>query len=63
MVGSLKLTLSSFFVVGSKDHVEVQGEILEGLVARIVTRESSVQMEEVLRKFPQPPLDGGTLLN
>ena len=59
----MELTLGSFFVVGSKDHVEVQGEILEGLVARIVTRESSVQMEEVLRKFPQPLLDGGMLLN
>ena len=59
----MELTLSPFFVVGSKDHVEVQGEILEGLVARIVTRESSVQMEEVLRKFPQPLLDGGMLLN
>ncbi|KAK8459100.1 hypothetical protein SEVIR_2G072500v4 [Setaria viridis] len=43
---------------GSKDHVKVQGEILEGLVARIVTRESSAQMEEVLRNFPQPPIDG-----
>jgi hypothetical protein len=37
----------------------VQGEILEGLVARVVSRESSVQMEEVLKNFPQPSLDGG----
>ncbi|KAG2632273.1 hypothetical protein PVAP13_2NG072200 [Panicum virgatum] len=50
--------IADISVPGSKDHVKVQGEILEGLVARIVTRESSVQMEEVLRKFPQPPLDG-----
>lgn len=49
--------LSSF--VGSKDHVMVQGEILEGLVARIVSRESSVQMEEVVRNLSQPPLHGG----
>ena len=40
----------------------VQGEILEGLVARIVSRESSVQMEEVLRNFPIPSLDGGKSL-
>ncbi|CAM0947539.1 unnamed protein product [Alopecurus aequalis] len=40
---------------GSKDHVMVQGEILEGLVARIVSR---VKMEEVLRNFSPPPLDG-----
>ena len=36
----------------------VQGEILEGLVARIVSRESSVQME-VLTNIQQPSLDGG----
>lgn len=45
--------------VGSKDHVMVQGEILEGLVARIVSRESLVQMEQVLKNFSHPPLDGG----
>ncbi|KAL5197450.1 hypothetical protein ABZP36_000962, partial [Zizania latifolia] len=45
-------------VPGSKDHVKVQGEILEGLVARIVSRESSVQLEEVLRNYPLPPVDG-----
>ncbi|XP_047080662.1 tRNA ligase 1-like [Lolium rigidum] len=44
-------------VPGSKDHAIVQGEILEGLVARMVSRESSVQMEEVLRNFSQTPLD------
>jgi hypothetical protein len=51
------------FAIGSKDHVMVQGEILEGLVARIVSHESSAQMEEVLRNFPQPMLEGGKLLN
>ena len=40
----------------------MQGEILEGLVARIVPRQSSVQMEEVLKNFPQAPLDGGKVL-
>ncbi|KAM0856684.1 hypothetical protein ACQ4PT_048956 [Festuca glaucescens] len=51
--------IADISVPGSKDHVMVQGEILEGLVARIVSRESSVQMEEVLKNFPQPSLDGG----
>uniref|UniRef100_A0ACD5Z8K7 Uncharacterized protein n=1 Tax=Avena sativa TaxID=4498 RepID=A0ACD5Z8K7_AVESA len=50
--------IADISVPGSKDHVIVQGEILEGLVARIVSYESSVQMEEVLRNFSQPPLDG-----
>ncbi|KAF7082552.1 hypothetical protein CFC21_086421 [Triticum aestivum] len=50
--------IADISVRGSKDHVIVQGEILEGLVARIVSRESSVQME-VLRNFQQPSLDGG----
>lgn len=40
----------------------MQGEILEGLVARIVPRQSSVQMEEVLENFPQVPLDCGKVL-
>lgn len=51
--------IADISVPGSKDHVMVQGEILEGLVARVVNRESSVQMEEVLKNFPQPSLDGG----
>nr|CAB3452233.1 unnamed protein product [Digitaria exilis] len=50
--------IADISVPGSKDHVKAQGEILEGLVARIVTRDSSAQMEEVLRNFPQPPFDG-----
>ncbi|XVF04971.1 hypothetical protein REPUB_Repub05bG0129700 [Reevesia pubescens] len=45
-------------VPGSKDHIEVQGEILEGLVARIVSHESSKHMEEVLKDHPSPPVDG-----
>ncbi|KAF3330233.1 hypothetical protein FCM35_KLT05564 [Carex littledalei] len=45
-------------VPGSMDHIEVQGEILEGLVARIVGRDSSIQMKDVLKEFPPPPLDG-----
>nr|DAD27929.1 TPA_asm: hypothetical protein HUJ06_029397 [Nelumbo nucifera] len=45
-------------VPGSKDHIKVQGEILEGLVARIVSPESSKHVEKVLKEFPSPPLDG-----
>ncbi|KAL9252533.1 tRNA ligase 1-like protein [Drosera capensis] len=44
-------------VPGSKDHIKSQGEILEGLVARIVSRESSKHMEDVLRNFSIPPVD------
>lgn len=47
---------------GSKDHTEVQGEILEGLVARIVSHESSNHMEGVLRDFPSPLVEGGMLV-
>lgn len=46
------------FASGSKDHIKVQGEILEGLVARIVSHDSSKHMEKVLQNFPPPPLDG-----
>ncbi|RVX22765.1 tRNA ligase 1 [Vitis vinifera] len=51
-------------VPGSKDHVKVQGEILEGLVARIVSHESSKHLEKVLRDFPPPPseAEGAVLL-
>ncbi|CAI9770837.1 unnamed protein product [Fraxinus pennsylvanica] len=45
-------------VPGSKDHVRVQGEILEGLVARIVSHESLKHMEQILSDFPPPPLEG-----
>ncbi|KAJ6425526.1 hypothetical protein OIU84_026158 [Salix udensis] len=48
-------------VPGSNDHVKVQGEILEGLVARIVSHESSKHIEEVLRKYPPPPVEGASL--
>ncbi|KAJ9546068.1 hypothetical protein OSB04_025775 [Centaurea solstitialis] len=41
-------------VPGSKDHIKVQGEILEGLVARLVSHESTKQMELVLKDYPSP---------
>ncbi|XP_048324076.2 tRNA ligase 1 isoform X1 [Ziziphus jujuba] len=46
-------------VAGSKDHSKVQGEILEGLVARIVSHESSRHMEKVLKDFPPPTEEAG----
>lgn len=45
-------------IPGSKDHIKVQGEILEGLVARVVSPESSKHMQEVLRDYPSPPIEG-----
>ncbi|XP_068669369.1 tRNA ligase 1-like isoform X2 [Aristolochia californica] len=50
--------VADIFVPGSKDHVKVQGEILEGLVARIVSHESVKHMQKVLKEIPPPPLDG-----
>lgn len=48
-------------VPGSKDHINVQGEILEGLVARIVSPDSSKHLEQVLKDFPPPPNEGDHL--
>ncbi|PRQ55634.1 putative 2',3'-cyclic-nucleotide 3'-phosphodiesterase [Rosa chinensis] len=45
-------------IPGSKDHIKEQGEILEGIVARIVSHESSKHMVEVLKDFPPPPMEG-----
>ncbi|XP_058729875.1 tRNA ligase 1 [Vicia villosa] len=48
-------------VPGSKDHVKAQGEILEGLVARLVSQDSSNHIEKILKEFPPPPVDGAAL--
>ncbi|KAL1552855.1 tRNA ligase 1-like isoform X1 [Salvia divinorum] len=48
-------------IPGSKDHIMVQGEILEGLVARIVSQGSSEHMKQVLRDHPPPPMEGADL--
>ncbi|KAK9732611.1 hypothetical protein RND81_04G010000 [Saponaria officinalis] len=48
-------------IPGSIDHIKVQGEILEGLVARIVSPESSRRLQEVLKDYPLPPADGAEL--
>ncbi|KEH30066.1 RNA ligase, putative [Medicago truncatula] len=53
--------IADISVPGSKDHVKAQGEILEGLVARLVNHESSKQIEKILMEFPPPPADGAAL--
>lgn len=44
--------VSDISVPASKSHADVQGEILEGLVARIVTPESVEKLQKVLEDFP-----------
>jgi len=58
---SLKCT-HVLITAGSKDHVKAQGEILEGLVARLVSHDSSNHIEKTLKEFPPPPADGGTCI-
>ncbi|KAF1897287.1 hypothetical protein Lal_00034990 [Lupinus albus] len=53
--------IANISVLGSLDHIKAQGEILEGLVARLVSHESSNHMEKVLKEFPVPPADGAAL--
>lgn len=48
--------IAEISVPGTKDHVEVQGEILEGLVARIVSSESVTHLNKVLEEVPPPPI-------
>ncbi|GAU14656.1 hypothetical protein TSUD_97200, partial [Trifolium subterraneum] len=50
--------IADISVPASKDHVKAQGEILEGLVARLVSHESSNHIEKILKEFPPPPADG-----
>ena len=40
------------FPAATKSHTEVQGEILEGLVVRIVSTSSVKRLKEVLKDFP-----------
>nr|XP_043613270.1 tRNA ligase 1 [Erigeron canadensis] len=46
--------MADISVPGSVDHVKLQGEILEGLVARTVSHESTKEMELVLKDYPSP---------
>ncbi|KAH9622860.1 hypothetical protein KSS87_012910 [Heliosperma pusillum] len=46
--------LADIRIPGSIDHIKAQGEILEGLVTRIVSPESSRRLQEVLRDYPLP---------
>lgn len=43
--------------------MKAQGEILEGLVARLVSQDSSNHIEKILKEFPPPPVDGGMLID
>eukprot|EP00249_Psilotum_nudum_P024453 c29187_g1_i1 orf=271-3738(-) len=42
----------------TKSHMEVQGEILEGLVARIVSPRSLERLRQVIQRFPNVTLQG-----
>ena len=46
-------------IPATKRHEDIQGEILEGLVARIVTPESLTILKEVLVQYPPPPVPEG----
>ncbi|XP_057248037.1 tRNA ligase 1 isoform X3 [Beta vulgaris subsp. vulgaris] len=47
--------IADISIQGTKDHIKVQGEILEGLVARVVSADSSKHLEEVLTDGSPPP--------
>lgn len=49
------LKLRVLLIKATRSHEDIQGEILEGLVARIVTPQSLTKLEEVLEQFPRPP--------
>ncbi|XP_076947085.1 tRNA ligase 1-like [Bidens hawaiensis] len=53
-VGKALDEVADISVPGSIDHIKMQGEILEGLVARIVSHESTKEMELVLKDYPLP---------
>ncbi|KAH7445088.1 hypothetical protein KP509_02G106000 [Ceratopteris richardii] len=44
--------ISDISVQASKSHTEAQGEILEGLVARIVSPKSTERLQKVIEDFP-----------
>eukprot|EP00271_Cylindrocystis_brebissonii_P006260 TRINITY_DN18972_c0_g1_i1.p1 TRINITY_DN18972_c0_g1~~TRINITY_DN18972_c0_g1_i1.p1 ORF type:complete len:1171 (+),score=244.92 TRINITY_DN18972_c0_g1_i1:325-3837(+) len=44
--------IADITVPGTANHTELQGEIMEGLVARVVSRESAPSMLEVLKAYP-----------
>lgn len=53
------INLPLLLIKATKSHEDIQGEILEGLVARIVTPQSLTKLEEVLEQFPRPPAPEG----
>ncbi|KAL3700604.1 hypothetical protein R1sor_018626 [Riccia sorocarpa] len=53
--------ISDMPIRGTKDHTELQGEILEGLVARVVDPESVASMEKTLKEHPAPTKPDGAI--
>ncbi|MCO5571846.1 hypothetical protein L7F22_025594 [Adiantum nelumboides] len=51
-VSSILDDISDISVPATKSHTDVQGEILEGLVARVVSFESTERLQKVLEEFP-----------
>ncbi len=43
----------------TKRHEDIQGEILEGLVARVVAANSTTCLQHILHQFPQPSCSKG----
>lgn len=48
--------ISDISIPATRSHQEVQGEILEGLVARIISPESSLHMSSTIKQFALPSL-------
>lgn len=44
----------------TKRHEDIQGEILEGLVARVVAANSTTCLQHTLHQFPRPSCSKGT---
>ncbi|KAL2651085.1 hypothetical protein R1flu_019213 [Riccia fluitans] len=53
--------IADMSVPGTKNHRDLQGEILEGLVARVVDPGSVASMEKTLREHPAPAKPDGPI--
>lgn len=53
-LGLHRINLLSCFCAATKDHREVQGEILEGLVVRLVSPRSIPELRRVIQEYPLP---------
>lgn len=59
-VSNIMDQIADISVPATKSHMEVQGEILEGLVARIVSPHSTERLRNVLQEFPPVEFSGQT---